>query len=263
MSDDHPAPPQLDRALDVVRFLRAHCSWDAEQTPRSLVRHLLEEAHEVVDAIHADEADRLCDELGDLLLNLAFQVVIAEENERFDAEAVAAGLEDKMRRRHPHLYGLGAPQDWEVLKARERQSVDPSSSALDGIPGALDAAHKAHRLQQRAAAVGFDWPDASGALAKLHEELAEVEKARADPEALEEELGDLLFSVMNVTRLSGLHGADVLSRANQKFERRFRRMEALARNAGTPLESLTLEAMDALWDEAKRAEGRPPPLPGQ
>jgi len=248
---DIPAPPRLDRALDLVRFLRAHCEWDAAQTPRSLVKHLLEEAHEVVDAIHDDDASQLEGELGDLLLNLAFQIVIAEERGGFTAEAVVAGLEAKIRRRHPHLYGDGARQDWSSLKAKERGGT---TGALDGIPRGLDAAHKAHQLQERAASVGFDWPTIDGALAKLDEELTEVRQALSggDEERIAGELGDLMFSVVNVTRVAGHHAADVLERTNREFERRFRSMEKAAAALKTPFADLDLSAMEALWQRAKR-----------
>ena len=255
-SGDPSPPAALDRALDLVRFLRANCSWDAEQTARSLVPHLLEEANEVVDAIHADDAGALRDELGDLLLNVAFQVVVAEEAGHFDADAVADALEHKMKRRHPHLYGLGERTDWERIKAQERaEQAEEETSRLDGIPRGLAPLYKAHRLQERAAAVGFDWPDAQGAVKKMNEEVAEV-LAASTPSDLEEELGDLLFAVGNVARLSGAHAADCLVRANQKFERRFRAIERAAEGLGG-LEALSLEEMDALWERVKREEPAP------
>lgn len=248
-----PGPPHLDRALDLVRFLRAHCPWDAEQTPRSLIRHLLEEAHEVADAIREDDPLRLRDELGDLLLNLAFQVVLAEETGAFDADAVARALEEKMRRRHPHLYGDGERRDWEHLKAEER--TEPGG-ILDSLPSGLDPLQQAYRLQEKAAAVGFDWPDASGALDKLREEHGELEDAIAarDPARIREELGDLLFSVVNVARLLGEHPAEALDGTNRKFRRRFRGIEARMAARGLAWEGATLEMLDALWDEAKADE---------
>lgn len=247
----------LDRALDLVRFLRANCSWDAEQTPRSLVRHLLEETHEVVDAIHGEDPDSLRDELGDLLLNLAFQVVIGEERGHFDAETVTVSLEEKMRRRHPHLYGLGEAESWEGIKARERAKQEGDTSRLDGIPKGLDAAHRAHRLQERAASVGFDWPNADGAWAKVREECAEVEASTGGPQEAEE-LGDLLFALVNVVRLRGHHAADLLQRANTKFERRFRDLEHRAHEEHGRLEGLSLAEMDALWDRIKERESSEP-----
>lgn len=268
MSDPQAArnrPPQprdgtLDRALALVEFLRANCSWDAAQTHRSLRRYLLEEAHEVVDAIDADDDVMLRDELGDLLLNLAFQIVVAEERAAFDREQVVQALEAKMRRRHPHLYGDGEPEAWETIKARERgENVDGDAAAgglLGGIVSGGDALAHAHRIQARAATVGFDWPDPSGAWAKVREEVQEVtaEMEARDALRLEEELGDLLFAVVNAARLSHIHPTTALSRASAKFTRRFGALERLARERGMVVEKAGLEALDELWDEVKRGE---------
>jgi uncharacterized protein YabN with tetrapyrrole methylase and pyrophosphatase domain len=163
----------LDRALELVRFLRANCSWDRAQTPESLVPYLLEETHEVVDAIHDGDARALEGELGDLLLNLAFQVVLGEEQGRFTASSIATRLEEKMRRRHPHLYGLGEREAWEALKGREREG----GGVLDGLARGLDPLTAAHRIQERVSAVGFDWADYRGAFDKVIEELEEVKVA--------------------------------------------------------------------------------------
>lgn len=251
-----PQPPALDRALDLVRFLRLHCEWDARQTPESLLPYLLEESHEVADAILAGQDATLRDELGDLLLNLAFQIVLAEERQSFDAEDVTARLEAKMRRRHPHLYGDGPKIPWEQLKARERgrlgADVD-SGSLLEGIATGLEPLSRAQRIQDRVAAVGFDWPSVEGAVDKVAEELAEVRQALplGDRDALEEEVGDLLFSVVNVARLAGVHGMRALQRANAKFSRRWQALERLAEERGMAIGQASLEALDALWDEVK------------
>jgi len=276
-----PADGTLDRALGVVRFLRAQCPWDAEQTPTSLIPHLLEESREVVAAIHDRDEESLQDELGDLLLNLAFQVVLAEERGAFDAEAVAGGLEAKMVRRHPHLFGDGPPVPWRELKARERaaraargrdENLLAPPSALSPIAAEADPLVAAFRLQDEAAAVGFDWDDALGALEKLKEEMEEVREAMdaadasaataaAGPapaddarEALAEELGDVLFAFVNVARKLGIHPQVVLGEANRKFYRRFQAVEAAARLQGLPMPGTPLDALDALWDEAKVAE---------
>ncbi len=253
-----PADGTLDRALAVVRFLRARCPWDREQTPSSLIPHLLEESREVVAAIHDKDEEALKDELGDLLLNLAFQVVLAEERSAFDAEAVAAGLEAKMVRRHPHLFGSGPPVPWRELKARERaeRSEAPLPSALDPIAPEADPLLAAFRLQEQAATVGFDWDDAPGALAKLKEEMDEVAEAlaAAAPDAILEELGDVLFALVNVARKAGMHPQVALGAANRKFRRRFEAVEAAARARGMPMPGTDLETLDALWDEAKRGE---------
>lgn len=275
---DHAATTEgtLDRALALVRFLRAHCPWDAEQTPRSLVPHLIEETHEVVDAIHGAEPSALGAELGDLLLNLAFQVVLGEEAGHFDAESVTAGLEEKMARRHPHLYGRGEKQDWATLKAQEGRRAE---SILDGVPPSLDPLSRAFRMQERVAAVGFDWDDYRGAVDKVDEELAEVKEALSagdgatahDPQdsrggaahdvgedaaqdAIEEELGDLLFAVVNVIRLARSHPVTALGRANRKFQRRFDALETLAGERGVVLGEATLDELDHLWDEVKKRE---------
>lgn len=257
----HPPPPAggiLDRALALVEFLRARCPWDAAQTPESLRPLLLEEAHEVVDAISSGDDAGLRDELGDLLLNLAFQVVLAEERGTFSREEVVAGLEQKMRRRHPHLYGMGEAEPWAAIKARERAERGEPGGLLDGIAAGMDPLLRAFRIQERVAGVGFDWPDPHGALEKVREEVEEVghELGAADEERLEDELGDLLFSVVNLARLARVHPSNALARANAKFTRRFTALEDLARDRGTVLGSASLQELDALWDDVKRGEKR-------
>jgi len=246
-----PGPGDLDRALDLVRFLRSACPWDAAQTSASLVPHLLEEAHEVAEAVLEGRTEDLPDELGDLLLNLAFQVVVAEEDGTLDAGTVYRALEDKMVSRHPHLFGDGEREEWEALKARSRPE---GRGVLSGLARGLDPLTKAHRIQERVSAVGFDWPDHNGALEKVREELEETVVALEghDRGHLEEELGDLLFAVVNLTRLAGLHPTQALARANAKFTRRFERLEALARERNIRLDEAGLEALDQLWDELKR-----------
>src|SRR3954449_12756317 len=195
------AKPTLEDTLLLMRDLRARCDWDAAQTHESLRPYLIEEAYEVDDAIRAGNDTQLREELGDLLLQVLFHAVLAEERNAFTMSDVAAGFIAKMKARHPHLYGEGPKQPWEQMKAKRRESI------VDGLPADLPALHRAFRLQDRAAGVGFDWPDAEGPAAKVEEELAEVraEAARApaptgtgvpDP-MLEEELVDLLFSVVN------------------------------------------------------------------
>ncbi len=253
MAAEQSTEGALERALELVRFLRRRCPWDRDQTPASLVPHLLEEAHEVVDAIHDGDDGALEGELGDLLLNLAFQVVLGEEREAFTADSVTEGMLEKMRRRHPHLFGLGEKEPWETLKARERSEEE---GVLTGLARGLDPLTKAHRMQERVSSVGFDWADAEGARAKVVEELAEVTEAlaSADRDAVEEELGDLLFAVVNLTRLAGGHATTLLESANRKFHRRFEALEALARARGVALDQAGLEALDGLWDEVKASE---------
>jgi len=261
---DKPSEPDLgaghmDRSVELVRFLRAECPWDRKQTPETLVPHLLEEAHEVVDAIREGNDDDLEGELGDLLLNLSFQIVLGEERGAFTAASVMERLEKKMRDRHPHLFGLGEKEDWEVLKARERQkkSGGEGASVLAGIPTGLDPLHKAHRIQDRVSGVGFDWADATGALEKVQEEVEEVREAltQDDSPHLEEELGDLLFAVVNLVRLAGSHCSTSLEHANRKFTRRFERLETMAAELDISIPDAGLEVLDQIWEEVKIEEG--------
>jgi MazG family protein len=246
----------LDRALALVRFLRKECEWDRVQTAESLVPHLLEETHEVVDAIHTGDARALEGELGDLLLNIAFQIVVAEESGGLDAESVYRRLETKMIARHPHLFGDGVRRDWEALKASERaKSGDAADGGvLDGIARGLDPLTKAYRVQERVSRVGFDWEDHRGALDKVGEELGEVREAIGSNETarVEEEIGDLLFAVVNLARLLDTHPTTALARANLKFQERFAEVERLARERGIDMATAGLQALDALWDEVKR-----------
>jgi len=244
----------LDRSLALVSFLRRHCPWDAAQTAETLIPHLLEETHEVVDAIRDRDPGELEGELGDLLLNLAFQIVVAEEGGAFSRDSVTRRLEDKMKRRHPHLFGLGERQAWEALKARERGE---EGRVLEGMARGLDPLFKAHRIQERVSGVGFDWDDTRGAWDKVSEELEEVRVALEEgvEEAVEEELGDLLFAVVNLVRLAGVHSATVLDRANRKFQARFEALEDLARERGIGLTEASLEVLDGLWEELKARKG--------
>jgi MazG family protein len=244
----------LDDALALMRDLRARCEWDAAQTHQSLRPYLVEEAAEVDDAIATSDDATLRDELGDLLLQVLFHAVVAEERGAFDAQDVAGALVTKMVARHPHLYGDGVKREWESMKAHSRRFID------EGLATGLPALHRAHRLQDRAAGVGFDWPDARGPLAKVREEVDEVAAhvpasgaVSASP-ALEAELGDLLFAVVNLCRKVGVHAGLALDGANQKFVRRFRAMEALAEARGHAFRGLSLAEQDALWDAVKATE---------
>lgn len=261
-----PGPGTLDRALALVRYLRAECPWDAEQTAESLIPHLLEETHEVVDAIRDGDAAELEGELGDLLLNLAFQIVVAEEDGDLDADSVYGRLEAKMIARHPHVFGDAEHRDWEQSKAAERREDE---GVLSGLARGLDALTKAYRIQERVAGVGFDWEDHRGALEKVREELEETAEAIGEREAardgggdmdadmdaadrVTEEIGDLLFAAVNLSRLAGVHPTTALARANRKFTDRFERVEALARERGIELTEAGLDVLDGIWDEVKR-----------
>lgn len=252
--------------VELLRRLRAPdgCPWDREQTPRSLLPYLIEEAHEAAHAIEAGDDEGTIDELGDLLLHLAFQIVIAEEEGRFDIPRVAGGLIRKMVRRHPHVFagaayeGTGHQAMWERLKREEKTDrPDPEAEGVIGrLPEHLPALVRAHRMQEKVASVGFDWEDAAGARRKVAEEIAETDREAVGgtPESLEEEYGDLLFALVNWGRLLGVHPDTALRRANRKFESRFRRLEALAQERGMDLEGSTLETLDGLWDEVKSRE---------
>jgi nucleoside triphosphate diphosphatase len=245
MQDETP----LEDTLALMRDLRVRCEWDAAQDHASLRPYLIEEAHEVDDAIRRGDDRALREELGDLLLQILFHSVMAEERGAFGLHDVAQGLVTKMRGRHPHLYGEGAKEPWERMKAKKRTSIG------EGLPATLPALHRAHRLQDRAAGVGFDWPDASGPIAKVTEELGEVTEQLAvaprNHERLEDELGDLLFACVNLCRKAGVHASLALDRANAKFEQRFQAVERLAAERGLPLGETPLEVLDALWDEVK------------
>lgn len=245
----------LPETLELMRDLRQRCEWDAAQTHESLRPYLIEEAYEVDDAIRAGNDTLLREELGDLLLQVLFHSVVAEERGAFDFGDVAEGFLAKMKSRHPHLYDGGERQSWEGMKAKKRESI------VDGLPADLPALHRAFRLQDRAAGVGFDWPDAGGPAEKVEEELAEVRAEVAagahaagygvpDPR-LEEELGDLLFSVVNLCRKLGVHPSLALDRANVKFGRRFQAVEALAKARGIDVTTAGLPVLDGLWSEVK------------
>ncbi len=253
----------LADTLALMRDLRARCEWDRAQTHSSLRPYLIEEAHEVDDAIREGDDAALREELGDLLLQVVFHAVVAEERGAFDLGDVAQSLVTKMRDRHPHLYptdGADGPTErpsWEGMKARARKG------GIDrGLPAALPALHRAHRLQDRAAGVGFDWPNADGPADKVAEELGEVRQELAagggaggrDHGAVEAELGDLLFAVVNLCRKSGVHASLALDRANAKFTSRFNAVERLAAERGIDVADAGIEVLDGLWDEVKAAE---------
>jgi MazG family protein len=251
-----PAPRTLDDALALMRDLRKRCDWDRVQTHQSLRPYLIEEAHEVDDAIAEGNDQLLRDELGDLLLQVLFHSVVAEDRNAFGPDDVAGALIAKMHARHPHLYGDGVKRSWEGMKAAKAKR----SFLDDGLPSGLPTLHKAHRLQDRAAGVGFDWPDARGPLEKVREELTEVAAHIAadgsviNADALEAELGDLLFAVVNLCRKTGVHGALALDRTNAKFVRRYATMEQMATARGAELSAMSLEEQDVLWDAVKRSE---------
>jgi MazG family protein len=257
------AKPSLEDTLSLMRDLRARCEWDAAQTHESLRPYLIEEAYEVDDAIRAADDVKLREELGDLLLQILFHSVVAEERRAFSLYDVADSFITKMKGRHPHLYGEGSKQPWEQMKAKRRTSI------VDGLPADLPALHRAFRLQDRAAGVGFDWPGVDGPIQKVEEELNEVRHELAnDPrrdthgvpryderhERLEDELGDLLFAVVNLCRKAGVHPAIALDRSNVKFARRFGEVERIAAERGLKVGEAGLEELDEIWNEIKKHE---------
>jgi MazG family protein len=245
--------PSLEDTLSLMRDLRKRCEWDAAQTHESLRPYLIEEAYEVDDAIRAENDPLLREELGDLLLQVLFHSVVAEERGAFDFGDVANTFITKMKARHPHLYGDGVKRPWEQLKAKKRASI------VDGLPADLPSLHRAFRLQDRAAGVGFDWPDVEGPLQKVEEELTEVRAELAADDVgqqarLESELGDLLFAVVNLCRKADVHPALALDKANVKFAERFRGVERMAAERGLVVGDASLEELDALWDEVKKTQ---------
>jgi ATP diphosphatase len=242
----------LDRLVSIMERLRdpvSGCEWDSVQTFRSIAPFTIEEAYEVADAIERDDMDELADELGDLQLQVVFHAQMAREAGHFALEDVITRICDKLERRHPHIFSdatSGGHHLWEQIKADER-AAKPDQSALAGVALALPALERAAKLQKRAARTGFDWPDASGPLAKIDEELAELVAAK--PEDRAEELGDLLFAAVNLARHLKIDPEDALRQANRKFERRFRAIET-----APGFSKLSLNQMEELWQAAKAAQ---------
>ena len=264
-----PVSGELARLHQLARTLREQCPWDREQTHDSLIKHLIEETYEVVDAIEAldtndpatDEA--LIEELGDLLYQVEFHATIAEQQGRFSMADVARSIHDKLVRRHPHVFGDvvansadDVVQTWDEVKRAEKKSVDgAASSTFTGVAKSGPSLQYATKIQKRAADVGFDWPNADGAFEKIIEESAEIRQAVAlnsDPETVRMELGDLLFSVVNLSRHLGHDAEQALRGASDKFRHRFEQVEQLALSRGIDLANAPLEQLDALWDEVKK-----------
>lgn len=245
----------IDRLIAIMARLRdpqRGCEWDLAQTFATIAPYTIEEAYEVADAIDRGDHDDLRGEVGDLLLQVVFHARMAEEAGLFDFDDVAAAISDKMESRHPHIFGTSdgamTPQRWETLKAAERADAG-SSSAMDGVALAQPALLRAEKLQNRAAHVGFDWPDPDGPAEKVAEELEELRTADSAQRA--EEAGDLLFAAVNVVRAYGIAPETALRAANAKFERRFRAME---QRAGGKVDGLSAEQQDRLWNAVKQAE---------
>ena len=247
---------QLDRLLTIMTRLRdpvTGCEWDRAQDFSSIAPYTIEEAYEVADAIERGAMDELREELGDLLFQVVFHASMAEEAGHFAFGDVAAAISDKMEARHPHIFGdeaqAGQPAKWEQIKAEERASK-AATSAMDGVARALPALLRAEKLQKRAAREGFDWPDTEGPQAKLAEEVIELREAVTEDERLLE-AGDVLFAAVNLVRAYGIAPEDALRATNDKFERRFRAMEAIK---GGSISGLSLDAQEELWQSVKRSE---------
>jgi tetrapyrrole methylase family protein/MazG family protein len=229
------------------------CPWDKEQTHQSLARYLIEECYEVVEAIKSGEMSQLREELGDLLLQVVFHAALAERAGHFDLAQVADTVAQKMINRHPHVFSdLSLQTSSQVLEIWEGFKKDEGKKTiLEGIPAMLPALLRAFKIQEKAARVGFDWPDAQGAVEKLKEEIDELGQAQ-DADKLAEEMGDVFFALVNVARLKGIEPEGALQATNDKFIRRFNYIEEKARAAGRDLQDMSLAEMDSLWDEAKK-----------
>ena len=271
-------PAGIDQLLEVMARLRdpdGGCPWDLEQSFATIAPYTIEEAYEVAEAIRQDDRKALCDELGDLLLQVVFHAQMAREDGSFDFDQVARGIADKMTRRHPNVFGdddsearrsaRAQMRSWEAQKAAEREARAEAegrrSSVLDGVALALPALLRAEKLQKRAAHVGFDWPDRAPVFDKVLEEVAELREAAAttDPSkaadpAVSEEVGDLLFACVNLARHLGVEPEGALRAANTKFTARFLHVEAALEDSGRAADKVGLAELDRLWDEAKQAE---------
>jgi len=238
----------LERLVAIMRRLRdpeRGCPWDLQQSFATIAPYTIEEAYEVADAIDRGDMDALADELGDLQLQVVFHSQMAEELGLFSLDNVVGGICDKLERRHPHIFGDAVESPgWDAIKAAERRSA-PDESALAGVASALPALDRAAKLQRRAARTGFDWPDKSGPRAKIAEELVELDR-ESDRKRQEDELGDLLFAVVNLARHLKIDPEDALRKANKKFERRFRAIEKIP-----GFEAMSLDEKEVLWRQAK------------
>jgi MazG family protein len=257
------AEQQLARLRAIMHRLRAPggCPWDAEQTHESIVPNLIEETYETVDTIQRGDHEHLKEELGDLLLQVVFHSEIAEEAGHFDLNDVARGISEKLVRRHPHVFAESAAdttdavlQQWDAIKRTEKG--DQMKPYLHGVGKGLPALIRATKLQKKAAKVGFDWPDEAGVLAKIREELQELQAAldEENPIAVEDELGDLMFSVVNLVRFRKIDAEVLMANANRKFERRFGEMERILAIRALALEVASPCQMEQAWDAAKSLE---------
>lgn len=257
----------FDRLVGIMDRLRDPdgCPWDREQTLETLSGYLIEEAHEVTEAVRSGDGRALCEELGDLLLQVVFMARIGRENGWFTMDDVADGISEKMIRRHPHVFGEAAVEDadevirnWEEIKRAERKETR-KTSVLEGVPASLPALLKAYRMTQKAAAVGFDWERPEDVIDKLYEEVGELEaevRSGDQPslDRIRSEMGDVLFVMANLARHLGVEPETAMQETNSRFLRRFQGVEALAENSGRVLSDMSLAELDALWHEVKAGE---------
>ncbi|MCD6446788.1 MAG: nucleoside triphosphate pyrophosphohydrolase [Candidatus Marinimicrobia bacterium] len=251
---------EFDELIEVVRTLRAPggCPWDREQTRESLIPYFLEEVHEAIETIEHKEINKLRYELGDVLLHIVFQTVIAEENKEFTFEDVCNGIHDKMVNRHPHVFDSDkeytaqeAKTIWEHEKGKKKKG-----KLLDGIPKTLPALHRSYRMQQKAAAMGFDWDNVEDVWKKVDEEFGEFKEAleSGDKVHSEEEFGDILFSLVNLSRFYNIHPGEALKKSNDKFYRRFGKVEEHYKKEKRLMKDDSLEELDKVWEEVKKGE---------
>ena len=261
---------KFEKLIEIMARLRGPdgCPWDKEQDRNTLKPMLVEETYEVLEAIDNNDSDGLTEELGDLLLHIAFQAQLGKEAGEFDIDRVLDGICEKLIRRHPHVFGTDTAssaeevlKNWEVIKAEEKANkhkdrAPEQRSLLDGIPNKLPALHEAHQISSRAARVGFEWPDIEGVFGKLEEETRELREAMTGPEnsrqsRLEDEIGDILFVIVNIARFLKVDSESALKRANRKFKSRFQYMEAKLTKEGKTMDGTSLDEMEILWREAK------------
>ncbi|NVJ61324.1 MAG: nucleoside triphosphate pyrophosphohydrolase [Gammaproteobacteria bacterium] len=258
----------IERLLSIMSQLRdpdSGCPWDLKQTYKTIVPYTIEETYEVADAIEREDYHDLKSELGDLLFQVVFYAQLAKEDSRFEFDDIVNAIADKLERRHPHVFGekeftseQELHQAWEKEKHRERQEKSQSASILDDVPATLPALARAQKIQKRAAKLGFDWPDDSGVWDKLYEEVeelrdavAEQQSAKGSNEQVEDELGDVLFSIINLSRHLGVDSETALRRATKKFDSRFRVVETLVKNKNQDFANLSIEELELLWQRAK------------
>ena len=248
---------EFNRLIEIMQSLRSEngCEWDKKQTHESLRQYLIEEAYEAVEAIDNMDMNLLKEELGDLLLHVVFHARLGEEKGNFDIDAVLAGINEKLIRRHPHVFGENREKDVEKIKMdwEESKQKEGRESRIDGIPKNMSGLQRAFRLQEKAASTGFDWDNVEDVWAKLDEEIHEVRKAADDgnKNELEEEIGDLIFSAVNLSRFMGVNPEDALRRTIKKFETRFKSIEKAAEENGRNITELSLEEMDKIWESNK------------